>query len=126
MVGSLESNHLEGKGLLAVVGGGAEANGQVDAPEGSRVFPRHDAVERRGVTPELRPVELQELQGVSIEDVEATASVHQHLGESGVADDRVDNEWVLPGIQDMVGVVVSIKGDRLLRSVEVPRSGHFD
>ena len=61
VVGSLESNHLKGKDLLAVVGGGAEANRQVDAPEGSRAFPRNDAVERHGVTPELRLVELQEL-----------------------------------------------------------------
>ena len=52
MVGSLESNHLKGKDLLAVVGGGAKANGQVDAPEGSRAFPWHDAVEGCGVASE--------------------------------------------------------------------------
>ena len=61
MVRPLEPNHLEGEDLLAVVGGSAEADGQVDAPEGSRAFPWHDAVERRGITPELRLVELQEL-----------------------------------------------------------------
>ena len=109
-----------------VVGGGAEANGKVDASEGSRAFPWHDAVERRGVTPEPRSVDLQELQGASVEDVEAAASVHQYLGEPGVADDWVDNKRVLPGIWDMVGVVISIKGDRLLRPVEVSGSGHLD
>ena len=53
VIGPLEPNHLEGEDLLVVVGGSAEADGQVDAPEGSRAFPRHDAVERRGITPEL-------------------------------------------------------------------------
>ena len=71
-------------------------------------------------------VELKELQGVGVEDVEAAASVHQHLGESGVADDRVDNEWVLPEIRDMVRVVIPIKGDRLPRPVEVLGSGHLN
>ena len=56
MIGSLEPNHLEGEDLLAVVGGSAEANGQVDAPEGSRAFPWHDAVERHGITLEPRLV----------------------------------------------------------------------
>jgi hypothetical protein len=39
MIGPLEPNHLEGEDLLVVVGGSAEADGQVDAPEGSRAFP---------------------------------------------------------------------------------------
>jgi len=61
VVRSLKPNHLEGEDLLAVVGGSTKADGQVDAPEGPRAFPRHNAVERRGVAPELRLVELQEL-----------------------------------------------------------------
>ena len=55
------------------------------------MFPWHDAVEGCGVTSEPRSVNLQELQGVGIEVIEAAASVHQHLGESGVADDWVDD-----------------------------------
>ena len=39
MVGSPEPDHLEGKDFLAVVGGGAKADGKVDAPEGSRALP---------------------------------------------------------------------------------------
>ena len=70
-----------------VVGGGAEADGKVDAPDGSRALPWYDAVEGGDAALEPRPVDLQELQGIDVEDVEAAASVHQHLGESGVADD---------------------------------------
>ena len=52
MVRSLESNYLEGEDFLAVVGRGAEADRKVDAPEGSRALPRHDAVEGCGTTSE--------------------------------------------------------------------------
>ena len=82
-------------------------------------------MERRGVTPELRLVELQELQGVGVEDVEATASVHQYLSEPGVANDGVSDKWVLPGVQDTIGMVVPVKGDRLPRLVEVLGSSHL-
>ena len=53
MIGPLEPNHLEGEDLLVVVGGSTEADGQVDAPEGPRVFPQHNAMERRGIASEL-------------------------------------------------------------------------
>ena len=71
-------------------------------------------------------VKLQELQGVGVEDVEATASVHQHLGEPGVADDRIDDEWILPGVWDIIRVVIPIEGDRLPRPVEVLGNGHLN
>ena len=106
MVGSPEPDYFEGKDFFAVVGGSAKADGKVDAPEGSCALPWHDAVEGCDVASEPRPVDLQELQGVGVEDVEAAASVHQHFGESGVANDRVDDQWVLPGIRNMVRVVI--------------------
>ena len=53
MVGPLEPNYFEGEDLLAVVGGSAEADVQVDALEGSRAFPWHDAVEGRDIVSEL-------------------------------------------------------------------------
>ena len=56
---------------------------------------------------------------MSVQDVEVAAPVHEHLGESGVADDGVDNEWVQTRIRDVVGVVVAAEGDRILRLVEV-------
>ena len=44
-----------------------------------------------------------ELQGVGVQDVEATASVHEHLGEASVADDGVDNKRVPSLVWDVVG-----------------------
>jgi hypothetical protein len=41
---------------------------------------------------ELRPTNPLEFEGLDVQDVEATAPVHQDLSESGVADDRVNNE----------------------------------
>ena len=59
-------------------------------------------------------------------DAEAAASVHQHLGESGVPDDRVNDERVLAGVWDMIGVVILIEGDRLPRPVKVLGSGYLN
>ena len=57
---------------------------------------------------ELVQSDPHELQGVGVHDVEAAASVHEHFGEAGVADDGVDNERVpsraritLPAIQHL-------------------------
>jgi hypothetical protein len=51
---------------------------------------------------------------VSVEDVEAAASIHQHLGESRVADDRVDDQRVLARIGDAVRVILAAEGDGVL------------
>ena len=47
--------------------------------------------------------------GVGVHDVEAAASVHEHLGEAGVADNGVDNERVQSRVWDVVGVVLAAK-----------------
>ena len=67
-----------------------------------------------------------ELQGVGVHDVEAAASVHEHLGEASVADDGVDNERVTSRMRDVVGVVLAAKGDGILRLVEVGWRGFGD
>jgi hypothetical protein len=41
---------------------------------------------------------------VRVEDVEAAASVHQHLGEPRVANDRVDDQWILARVGDAVDI----------------------
>ena len=56
---------------------------------------------------------------MGILDVEAAASVHEHLGEAGVADDGIDNERIPSRMRDVVGVVLAAKGDGILRPVEV-------
>jgi hypothetical protein len=48
---------------------------------------------------------------VHIEDVEAAASIHQHLGEPRVADDRVDDQWLLARIGDAIRVILAAEGD---------------
>ena len=53
---------------------------------------------------ELVQSDPHELQGVGVHDVEAAASIHEHLGEAVVADDGVDYERIPPRMQDVVGV----------------------
>ena len=52
------------------------------------------------------------VEGVDVEDVEAAASVHQHLGEALLADDGVNNEWVASPSHNIGGMVPLIKGDQ--------------
>ena len=50
-------------------------------------------------------------QGVDVEDVEAAAPVHQHLGQAHVADDGVDDERVAPKSRDAGRMVILIEND---------------
>ena len=75
---------------------------------------------------ELVQYDPHELQGVGVHDVEAAASVHEHLGEKSVADDGVDNKRVPSRVWDVVGVVLAAEGDGVLRPVEVGWHGLGD
>ena len=55
-----------------------------------------------------------EPQGGGVHDVEAAASVHEHLGEASVADDGIHSEWILSRVRDVVGVVLAAEGDGVL------------
>ena len=46
MVGSVEPNHLEGKGLHPIIGRIPEGDGQIDLHKWHGLFSWHDAVER--------------------------------------------------------------------------------
>ena len=52
------------------------------------------------------------IEGVNIENVEAAASVHQHLGEALLADDGVDDEQVVTQSGDVGRMVSLIKSDQ--------------
>ena len=68
-----------------------------------------------GITPwkaEFRPRDAYGIKGVNIEDVEAAASIHQHLGEALLVDNRVNDERVASWSGDMGGMVPLIEGDR--------------
>jgi hypothetical protein len=114
VVHALEPHHLEGECFLAEVGSRAEPDRQIDLPEGLDALARHDAVSRHRAGPQLVQTNPQQAQGVRVEDVEAAASVHQHLGEPRVADDRVDDQRILAWIGDAVWVILAAQGDGVL------------
>ena len=61
---------------------------------------------------ELRSGDAHGIEGVDVEDVEATASIHQHLDEVLLADDGVDDERVASWSGDVGRMVPLIEGDR--------------
>jgi hypothetical protein len=95
VVGSSEPDHLECEGFLSEVGGSPEADGQIELSKGLDALPGDDPVKGRRTGPDRGQIDLQEPEGLSIDDVEAAASVHEDLGEPNVADDGVDNKRVL-------------------------------
>ena len=101
-----EPNYLEGEGLCPIVGWIPEGDGQVDLPDWYGLLSQHDAVEKRPGRPDARSVDADGIKCLYVNDVEATAPVHQYLGEPLRADDRVDHEQVCDSIQ----VVGSVEG----------------
>jgi hypothetical protein len=87
MVGSSEPDHLEREGFLSEVGGSSEADGQIELSKGLDALPEDDPVKRRRTGPDRGQIDFQEPEGLGVDDVEAAASVHDDLGEPGVADD---------------------------------------
>jgi IS5 family transposase len=71
------------------------------------VLARRDTMEQSRFEPQLVQPDPHQLQGVRVEDVEAAASIHQHLGEPRVADDWVDDQRVLSWIGDAVRVILT-------------------
>src|SRR6185312_1740490 len=126
MIGSSKPHHLESEYLLAEVGCCAEAHRQIDLDEGLDSLPQRNAMEWRLAGAKLVQPDPHELQGRGVHDVEAAASVHEHLGEASVADDGVDNERIPSRMRDVVGVVLAAKGDGILRPVEVGWRGFGD
>ena len=61
---------------------------------------------------ELRLGDAHGIEGVDVEDVEAAASIYQHLGEVLLADNGVDDEWVAIWSSNMGGMVPLIKSDQ--------------
>jgi hypothetical protein len=117
MVGSLEPDHLEREGFPSKVGGSPEADGQIELSEGLDAFPRDDPVKRRCACPDRGRIDLQEPEGLGVDDVEAAAPVHEDLGEPDVANDGVDNERIFPWARHAVGVVALVEGDGLVGPV---------
>jgi hypothetical protein len=85
--------------------------------KGLDALPRNDPVKGRRAGPDRGQIDLQEPEGVGVDDVEAAASVHEDLGKPDVADDGINNERVLHRAWHAVGVVVLVEGDGLVGPV---------
>ena len=92
-----------------------KCDGQVDLLERVRLRPRDHAVEGRAHRAELRSGDAHGVEGVNVENVEAVAFIHQHLGEALLVDDGVDDEWVATWSGNMGRMVSLIKSDRGVR-----------
>jgi hypothetical protein len=80
-------------------------------------LPGNDPVKGHRTGPDRGQINLQEPEGLGVDDVEAAASVHEDLGKPDVADDGIDNQWVLPRARHAVGVVALVEGDGLVGPV---------
>ena len=117
MVGSSDPDHLEREDFLSEVGGSFEADGQIDLSKGQDTLLGDDPVKGRCAGPNRGQIDLQELEGLGVDDVEAAASVHEDLGEPNIADDGVDNERIFPWARHAVGVIALVEGDGLVGPV---------
>jgi hypothetical protein len=87
VVGSSEPDHLEREGFPAEVGGSSEADRQMELSKGLDALPGDDPVKGRRTSPDRGQIDFQEPEGLGVDDVEVAASVHDDLGEPGVADE---------------------------------------
>jgi hypothetical protein len=113
VVGSSEPDHLEREGFLSEVGGSSEADGQIKLSKGQDAPPEDDPMKGRRTGLDRGQIDLQEPEGLGVDDVEAAASVYEDLGEPVVADDGIDDERVLSWARHAVGVVALVEGDGL-------------
>ena len=125
MAGSVEPNHFKGEGLHPIVGQTPEGDGQIKLAKWQDLLSRHDAMERRSSWSNARSVDAQSVERLDVHDVEATASIHQYLGEVFHTDDRVDHEWISPRLWDALRVVGPIKGYGGLRPSEEGSRGRL-
>jgi hypothetical protein len=107
----LEPNHLESESFLSEVGRSTETDRQVDPPNGLCSFSRHNTMEAPDTGSEVCPCDSQKVEGLGINDVETDATIHEHLGEACVGDNRIDDEWVDSRIGDVVWVVITVESD---------------
>ena len=82
-------------------------------------------MEGRARQAELQLGDAHGVEGVDVEDVEATASVHQHLSEVLFAEDGIDDERVASRSCDVGGMVPLIEGDRRFRPAKERGDGRL-
>ena len=106
----MEPDHLKGEGLRPIIRRIPKGDGHIDLPKWHDLLSRHDVVERHPNRPDVRSIDAHGVERFSVHDVEAVASIHQHLGEPLHADDRVNHERISSWLQDTFWVVGPIKG----------------
>jgi hypothetical protein len=74
VVGSSEPNHLELEGFLSEVGGSPEADGQIELSKGLDALPGDDPVKGRRTGRDRGQIDLQEPEGLGVDDVEAACN----------------------------------------------------
>jgi hypothetical protein len=67
---------------------------------------------------EARSLDPQKVEGLGVDDVEATSAIHKHLGEACVGDDRINNKGVDSRIGDVVRMIITVECDGHLRPVK--------
>jgi hypothetical protein len=60
---------------------------------------------------EARSLDPQKVEGLGVDDVEATSAIHEHLGEACVGDDRINNKQVDSWTGDMVRMIITVESD---------------
>ena len=121
----MEPDHLEGKGLRPIIGRISEGDGQIDLPEWHGVLSRHDAVETCLGRPNAQSIDAHGVERFCVHDVEATASIHQHLGEVLLVDNGVNDEQVASWSGNMGWMVPLIKSDQRFRPAKEGGDGRF-
>ena len=76
MVGSVEPDRLEGKGLCPIIGQIPKGDGQIDLPKWHDLLSRHDAVERCSRWSDAQLVDAYGVEHFGEHDVEAAAFIH--------------------------------------------------
>jgi hypothetical protein len=98
----MESDHFESESFLSEVGGSAKTDRQVDPTDGFCSLSWHDSMEAPDTRLEARPLDPQEVEGLSIDDVKAATAIHEHLSEACVGNNGIDNKRVDPRVGDIV------------------------
>ena len=118
MVGASEVDHLKVEHLLLEIGGVPECERELDAFERSSLNPREEPKEGGSTRSETGPRDPHAVEGASIEDVQATPTIHQHLHEARPPNDWANDERETTQARNVPGEVLAAKGDGHLRPVE--------
>ena len=114
MVRTLEVYDFKGECLLAVVCLVTERDRKSDRAKGHNPSSGDDPMERRVRGTQFACLDVQLLKRILVKDVYAASSIHEDFGHVYASHDRVDHQREPTSLDDMIGVVIPIEGDRAL------------